>query len=791
MHTHRAAAAAFAVALLAAAAQAGSDAARDLQSKDPVVRLAAVDAAVREGGKEAEALLVAALANDDWEVAERAAAGLATRGTPATAPKLVAVALTGPIRRVRLAAARSAVKLDADRTIALLGKAAAGEDAVRAFEALTAIGESGPNAPAAGIVDLGLDASRARPRAASRESVRAAAAAALGTFGRAGRNERIARLIPDDDPAVACAALDAAAASPDIAVLGTLVDSLGRPGVHECVERRLRNAFRAAIAGRPRGSDAAAAARPLFDRLAAAPTPETARRIVGVLGALAAPSSSESETDADLVAAAVQTLTAAATHADAGVRAAAAAALGGSRSPAAAPALVRLAESDADAHVRLVAVAALADCAAPGDADALVAFIDRLRDGDAQVREEAAVALGRENAPDAVAPLARTVTAVLADPARADVLVASAALVSLGRTRDPAALPALRAALHDPDWRLRASAAAGLGRLRLPAVVPDLLDALDDKSPSVRATALETLVDAAGRDGGTDAKSWRAWWKAHEKGFFFPDHAAALREARMYGWAETASGVWEDLDVILLRGASGDDAHEVLDLNGISYRVCKPGQLAAAGVHPGAVVVGFAGDVAGADVDALEWFVHSGGLLAAGAAPLERVLGRGSPGCLRSAGTGDGLVPVSPCAPASPLLSGVFDGGVRPVRRVGPRSFVEVLDPDRVQVAIDSPPSAASFGAADVACWLRCGHGVALELGGGIDVMGREYFAGTTKADERAAIAVDRMGVGYIELRRMRERKVFENAERCAAEVADLSSFRFVTNFVRAKRRAE
>ena len=41
---------------------------------------------------------------DDWEVAERAAAGLARRGTAATTPKLVAVALDGPIRRVRLAA---------------------------------------------------------------------------------------------------------------------------------------------------------------------------------------------------------------------------------------------------------------------------------------------------------------------------------------------------------------------------------------------------------------------------------------------------------------------------------------------------------------------------------------------------------------------------------------------------------------------------------------------------------------------------------------------------------------
>jgi HEAT repeat protein len=783
------AATAFAAAVLAVCASAALAAPdpKELQSKDPVVRLGAVDAAIREGGKEGEALLVAALANDDWEVVERAANGLATRGSPAAAPRLVTLALTGPVRRVRLAAARSAAKLDMERTVALLGKAASGDGAVHAYAALAAIGESGPNAPAAGLVDLGLDPARRRP--AARESVRAAAAAALGTFNRAGRTQRLAQLVPDADPAVACAALDAAAAQPDIALLGTLV-AAAESDVHDCVERRLRTAIRATLAARPKGSDATRAAKPLFDRLTAALTPDAARRIVRVVGSLAV-QAPETETDEDLAAAALQSLTGAASHADAAVRSAAAAALGASRSPAASAALVRLLASETGAHVRLVAVRALADCAAADDDDATLAFIDRLRDADAQVREEAAVALGREGCRDAVAPLARVVAAVLADAERADRLVASAALVSLGRTRDAAALPALREAMRDADWRLRASAVAGLGRLRLVEAVPDLLAALDDKSPSVRATALEPLVAVAGKDGGTDAKSWRAWWKAKERGFFFPDHSAALREARMYGWSETAAGVYEDLDVILLRGASGDDAHEVLDLMGVAYRVCKPGQLAAAGVHPGAVVIGFAGDAADADVDALEWFLHSGGLLAAGAAPLERVLGRGAPGCLKSAGTGAGVVPVAPCAPESPLLAGVFDGGARPVRRVGPRSFVEVLDADRVEVAIDSPPAAAAFGAADVACWLRCGHGMALELGGGIDVMGREYFAGTTKADERAAIAMDRMGVGYADLRRLRARKVFENLDRCAAEVADLSSFRFVTNFVRAKRRAE
>jgi hypothetical protein len=145
---------------------------------------------------------------------------------------------------------------------------------------------------------------------------------------------------------------------------------------------------------------------------------------------------------------------------------------------------------------------------------------------------------------------------------------------------------------------------------------------------------------------------------------------------------------------------------------------------------------------------------------------------------------------VSPCVPWSPYVGGVF-GGARPLRRGAPQSFVEVLDPDRVEVSIDSPPAAAAFGSADFASWLRCGHGTAVELGCGLDVSGQAYFAGAANADDRAAIAMDRMGLDYPEIRRLRDRKVFDSAAKCASEVVDLSSFRFVTNFVRERRRAE
>ena len=52
---------------------------------------------------------------------------------------------------------------------------------------------------------------------------------------------------------------------------------------------------------------------------------------------------------------------------------------------------------------------------------------------------------------------------------------------ALGRTQGPAAVPALRAALSDPDSRVRATAATGLAALKAKVAVPDLFLALDHR----------------------------------------------------------------------------------------------------------------------------------------------------------------------------------------------------------------------------------------------------------------------------------------------------------------------
>ncbi|HQD27178.1 MULTISPECIES: HEAT repeat domain-containing protein [Methanoculleus] len=85
----------------------------------------------------------------------------------------------------------------------------------------------------------------------------------------------------------------------------------------------------------------------------------------------------------------------------------------------------------------------------------------------------------------------------LRDGGSADRMEAAKSLASLG----PAALPALLAALKDPDPRLRMWAAYTLGMNGDTAAVPALSAALDDPDPGVvkwAAAALRRIRDGAG-----------------------------------------------------------------------------------------------------------------------------------------------------------------------------------------------------------------------------------------------------------------------------------------------------
>ncbi len=122
------------------------------------------------------------------------------------------------------------------------------------------------------------------------------------------------------------------------------------------------------------------------------------------------------------------------------------------------------------------------------DPRVIAGLIRALNDEDAEVRMEAASALGKIGDSTAVAPLIR----VLSD---ANPKVRVSAASSLGRLRAIRALDALVKATSDPAANVRKAAIRALARFRDQRAVPALIRALSSNSPDVRELAADALGD--------------------------------------------------------------------------------------------------------------------------------------------------------------------------------------------------------------------------------------------------------------------------------------------------------
>ena len=189
-------------------------------------------------------------------------------------------------------------------------------------------------------------------------------------------------------------------------------------------------------------------------------------------------------------------------------RAVAAAILGEINDGSAVPALIKML-ADESAAVRTQAVEALGRL---GDRQAVPALIKVLNDPEPGVREVAAAALG-----------------VLKDTAAAPALLsvlstgdwttrrsAVDALGAFGSDKTRAAL--IRLLAGDPHWCVRRSAADALGKHKSEAAVPGLIAALSDAHWLVRRAAHAALCAISGRDIAPTPDAWHAWWSERGAG---------------------------------------------------------------------------------------------------------------------------------------------------------------------------------------------------------------------------------------------------------------------------------
>jgi HEAT repeat protein len=763
------------LALLLPAVVGAGEPAKDLRSRDVKVRLDAVQRISRERPPDGEKLLLDALRDRDWEVVERAAEALEGQGDRDSLGPLLKLAVAGPVRRVRLAAARSLLAIDAGVAGEAVLKRIAGPTAEAACEAL-------------GVLAPALDAeivrtAFARGFASDEPLVRSAACRLVGAMRGRDRREALEAVLARPETSLRAAAIDSLRRSPRDDDLPQLTGLLHDKELNDVLERRVLAALVALVEETEEKERGRVARRAMFG-VEVAESAEVVARLARLAGRLAGvPAEGKPLVSSEDAA---PPLLFAAEHESPFARAAAAKAMGLVGTKDLLALVKRLAIEDASDRVRVVALRAVVHAEKKLSSDTSRLLRERLgKDASPMLREQAAVFLGVRDLEEAVPDL-------LPRLGDASWEVAVSAAVSLGKTRSAGAVDPLRALLKEKDWKLRGAGVVGLGHLRRKEVIPDLIGMLGDRDEAVARSAWEILKRLTTKTIAPSPKAWRKWWEENGATFEVPDLTKLAKEAKKYGYAPTYAGVYEDLDVVVLQ-SRGDHIEELLRTLAIGHRLTRSGQVPSAALHPYAIFVSnCTGQISPRDVEPLQWFVRTGGYLFSSCWGLHYTVEPVAPGFVRKYETpGQVLenVLAEPCPTASPYLEGVFDGVTRPIYVLYGAHLIEVLDAERVEVLIDSPSCADNWGEGNLACWFEVGHGVILDSANHFDLQGLEKAEGIKGAEGRMAYAMDHMGLTYEDLRALAAKRIWASRSKSAEEARDLSAFRFITNFVRHKRK--
>jgi HEAT repeat protein len=743
-------------------------AAPDLDSKVVKDRLEAVAVLAAKGGDGAEARLIGALKDNDWEVIHRAIEALAKRGGAASVKPLANLAVTGPVRRIRLAAALSLKAVDVEEGAILVTKRLKGKTLFAASEALAVLGDT-------------RGAKQVERMLRNKDSQkRVAAVRALGAEGKLGRIELWTGLLKDPDLRVHVEAIRALTITGDEFALRALVDGLKTTVLPQVLQRRyirgIRDLCIAMKAPRKQKQAGELCAR----AFGTAPNAAGNARFARLLGSLGRKGAAVGPTKLYVE----RLLSTGISHSTPEVRRATVAALARIGDASAWEKVHEAATTDPEWLVRFHALRAAAGLRGK---DAIKLVLDRLHYDESKfVREEAATIAGRLGVPVAV----KTLLAALKNK---DWEVVVCAAVSLGKLHAQDAVDPLIALLDHKDWRIRGGAAAGLGRIRSKKAIPVLLDLLRNKTPSLAATAREALLHIVGKP--MKDKELKEWWKANAPKFTFRDPDKDAREAKKYGYAVTRRGVYENLDVmVLVTRKGGDNIQLLLTEYGVEHREVRSASVSKAGLQPYAVfVANCPGEIVDDDVEHLQWFVRTGGYLFASCWALTHTVQRAFPEVvdkLPIKGQVIGTVEAEDAESESPYMKDVFDRATSPLYELMGSHLIRVLDPERFEVLIDSPQAASIWGDGNLAGWFTVGHGTILDSANHFDLQGMKTARLKTET-ERMAFAMDRLGYGYKELRELKAKGIFRKSTVAIKSTRDLSTFRFITTFVRQKRIAD
>lgn len=749
------------------------DPTEDLKSKDPLLRLAAARAVIESGGEDAEKHLLKLLKDDDWEIVGVAATGLGTHGSKKSLDPLVKLAAEGPIRQVRASAALALGQLDSVEGAKGIAKKIKKDTAISACEALERVASSMESvSPPKSLSKLLKD---------KELRVRAAAARALVATTRDGRGALMKKLLDSEFLAVRANALETAISQPHGEQVEPILELLKRNELDDVLLRRALPALAAGVDQVEKNpGDVFEKA---LEELCKSDEGRVARR-GPLLAKEALPYTWGQRLDL------LKATTAAREHGDAGVRASAAQLLQHLKGEESLNEALSIFEKDSDDRPRMAALESILIHRPITTDETRTWLIEALeKEGSRELREALAVTLGNKE----MMEQGDAVQALIDRLADNDWAVASCAAVSLGLTRsEHGVAPLSKLTRESSDWRLRGAGVVGLTKSLQKDSVNGIIAALADEEPLVVKTAHSFLVSIArGEEFPPEVEPWAEWWAAKGDKIRLYDPREQQERNKKYGYAASPDVIYRGLDVVVLE-SRGDHIQAILEQLGIEHRMTMSNRVKTDGLDASGVFVSnCTGELEPEDLERLSWFVKVGGYLCGSCWALTETIEKITPGVVSKVVTRDEIldnVLASPCSPDSPYTKGVFGEHVVPIYRLEGAHLIRVLQPERVEMLVDSVECAEKWGGGNLACWFKSGHGTILDSANHFHSQGFQFAVGLKKPEQRKAYAVDHMGTTLERIRETADEKFWGSNHKASEEILDYSVFRLVTNFVRLRR---
>ncbi len=375
--------------------------------------------------------------------------------------------------------------------------------------------------------------------------------------------------------------------------------------------------------------------------------------------------------------------------------------------------------------------------------------------------------------------------------AKKEWLARTAACVALGRIGGGSSLNRLAAFAKAREWWLRGAAYEGLYHTKRKEAVPLMIANFDDKNAAVRLTVRRNLKYMTGKHY-PNQRFYQDWWSKVSRTWEFQPPKEVITQLKRDGYAtRQVREILSGTDIVAIKGR-WDKVELILQDLRVKHDALRAQELKVRGVTPKQIVlVNCEGSVDNTVTKLLQWYVSAGGYMATTDWALVNATTKTFPnvvvGYVKQS-TGNDVVIVEPGDPDHPSVQSVFQDYVDLQWWLEIQAFpIKVEDPIRSRVLVDSLQMLSRYGSSAMMVEFPAGLGKVLHSTSHFYLQ-KEGFAHASNVQERRVFAADNLGLSFEEIRRLDLKHAFDNVNNTTPISRSYSMFRLLVNFITEKR---